>query len=245
MPVKPGLSEKSQRISVLCACGKKLATDAKYAGREAKCPSCGESIAIPSASARVAPPRTRSKSQPRVAADGRRRAIPRWSLALLVVIGATAAIYFVARSRDLSPFGVAIPGAIAADKSEDSQAVADIEALGGRFVRDEKQPGRPITAVGFRGRPFEDKDVHVLASLKDLTYVDLNHTQITDAGLKELVEIESVTALDLTGTKVTDAGLKELQKLKNLTTLSLAGTKITEGGLKEFKKSRPSVKIIR
>jgi Leucine-rich repeat (LRR) protein len=245
MPVKPGLPEKSQRISVVCSCGKKLVAGVKHSGKQAKCPACGEPIAIPSVSARVAPPLRRAKSEPSVAAGNRRPVMAHWSLSILVVIGATAVIYFVAKSKGQSPFDVANAGTIVADKLEDSQAIREIEGLGGRFVRDDKLPGRPVTAVGFRNGQFEDKNVQVLVSLKNLKYINLDHTQITDAGLKKIVELKNLSALDLTGTKITDAGLKELQDLKQLTTLSLAGTKIADSGLKEFKKSLPNVNIIR
>ena len=47
---------------------------------------------------------------------------------------------------------------------------------------------------------------------------------LNDAGLKELAALKNLTTLNLSHTNVTDAGLKELAALKNLTTLNLSGT---------------------
>ena len=67
----------------------------------------------------------------------------------------------------------------------------------------------------------------------DTTTLDLGHTEVTDAGLKELAPLQNLTTLSLRDTKVTDAGLKELAPLKNLTTLDLPRS-VTDAGLKEL-----------
>ncbi len=71
--------------------------------------------------------------------------------------------------------------------------------------------------------------------------LDLYHTKITDAGLKELAPLKNLHYLNLDATKITDAGLKELASLKNLRSLSLHASplptsqlKVTEAGLKEL-----------
>ena len=75
-----------------------------------------------------------------------------------------------------------------------------------------------------------------LKDLKNLTWLDLSGTYITDAGLKELKDLKNLTWLNLSGTDITDAGLKELKNLKNLTTLYLKCTWVTDAGLKELKR---------
>jgi hypothetical protein len=69
---------------------------------------------------------------------------------------------------------------------------------------------------------------------QQVTWLDLNRTDITDAGLKELVALPNLTALDLTYSKIGDAGLKELFALKKLVRIDLSGTKVTVAGLKEL-----------
>ena len=57
--------------------------------------------------------------------------------------------------------------------------------------------------------------------------------KLTKAELKEL------TFLSLVATKITDAGLKDVAKLQNLLTLDLRGTKITKADVAELKKALP------
>ena len=54
-------------------------------------------------------------------------------------------------------------------------------------------------------------------------------TRAKAAGGKRPARPEDVASLDLNGTQVTDAGLKELAWLKNLTALTLFGTKVSVG----------------
>ena len=124
---------------------------------------------------------------------------------------------------------------IATDNLDESQAIREIERIGGTIKRDDKLPGRPVTAVDFsRSLGFGDKDLYVLKTLKKLTTLNLSFTQITDVGLKELRELNNLTALNLSFTRITGAGLKELKELKNLTSLDLIDTHIMGTGLKEL-----------
>ena len=74
------------------------------------------------------------------------------------------------------------------------------------------------------------------ADLEKVTDLNLNATQITDAGLKDIAKLQNLTILSLFDTKITDAGLIEVAKLKSLTRLILGFTKITDAGLKEVAK---------
>ena len=86
----------------------------------------------------------------------------------------------------------------------------------------------------------------VLAKLPDpgvAFELDLGHTRVMDAGLKELSGLKSLQALNLYRTLITDAGLKELAELKSLHYLALSGTKVTEAGVGELRKLRPDLTI--
>jgi hypothetical protein len=81
-----------------------------------------------------------------------------------------------------------------------AEAVRAIERVGGKVIRDEKAPGKPVIAVF------------------------LNTPAMTDAGLEVLGELKQLQELDLTGSRVTASGLKELAGLQQLQTLHIGVT---------------------
>ncbi len=78
------------------------------------------------------------------------------------------------------------------------------------------------------------KDRERPQSADDVVSLNLNSTNVTDAGLKELAVFENLNSLYLYDVGVTDAGLRELASCKNLTSLVLRGTKVTDTGLKQL-----------
>ena len=62
---------------------------------------------------------------------------------------------------------------------------------------------------------------------------ELDEWQVTDASMKDIASLKQLTALNLLGTKITDARLKELVSLKRLTSLDLSSTFVTDAGLKD------------
>jgi Planctomycete cytochrome C. len=82
----------------------------------------------------------------------------------------------------------------------------------------------------------KDKDVQALTALKkQLVWLKMGNTQITDKALSIISDCHHITELDLTNTKITDEGLKALQSLNDLQTLNLVGTKISAKGLAALK----------
>ncbi len=121
-----------------------------------------------------------------------------------------------------------------ADDAED-RAVEAVTKLGGRVVRDGKDPAKPVVSLNCRGANFSDENLkEVLSGLKGLRTLNLGATKVTDAGLKELAALKDLETLHLCYTGITDAGVKELAGLKNLKTLGLLETKVTDAGLKEL-----------
>ncbi len=81
-----------------------------------------------------------------------------------------------------------------------------------------------------------------LKGLKQLRELDLNGSQVTDAGLKVLgQELPALETLKLSGTAVTDAGLTEsLALMESLKRLDLRGTKVSPEVLKTWREAKPS-----
>jgi hypothetical protein len=66
--------------------------------------------------------------------------------------------------------------------------------------------------------------------------------------MKHLAKLKSLCRLDLQNTEVTDAGLKELASLKSLTRLYLSDFKgrsdrVTKAGVKELQQALPNCRI--
>jgi internalin A len=155
-------------------------------------------------------------------------------------------------------FLLAAPGVVHADAASD--AVQAVEKVGGRVIRDDTDPGKPVVNVIFQGgkeqvtdalphlkafpklqalsfpyvKSLDDKGSQHLAKLTGLKSLTLVGTSLTDAGLKNLADLANLERLELAGTPVTDAGLKHLAGLKKLRYLGLNATAVTGDGLKDL-----------
>ena len=98
-----------------------------------------------------------------------------------------------------------------ADDAED-KSVKAVEDLGGKVVRDDKAPGKPVVQVSLAGSDVADAGLKDLTGLKSLQQLDLSETAVTDAGLKALAAFKELRLLRLSFTKTTDAGVADLQK---------------------------------
>jgi hypothetical protein len=98
--------------------------------------------------------------------------------------------FTAAKAAPSNTGGHKTPAMVIADSGQ-SQAIAEIEARGGKVVRDPSDPRRPAISVvftGVDGRQFTgpmDADMQLLKGLDDL---NLGTTQVTDNGLEALRE---------------------------------------------------------
>ena len=98
------------------------------------------------------------------------------------------------------------------------------------FLRNQKE----LRFIDVAHTPVSDKSVAELAKLENLSSVSLRGTKITDGGLKSLATLPDLLSLDLGDTLVSDAGLKHVKQISGLAILRLDGTKITDAGLQEL-----------
>jgi eukaryotic-like serine/threonine-protein kinase len=96
------------------------------------------------------------------------------------------------------------------------------------------EPLPRLTQMWLGGDRFDDDVVRPLGRLRGLTFLVLDTTPVTDAGVAGLVELKKLTALGLPRSKVTDAGLKHLARLPELHILNLDGTAVTDAGLEQL-----------
>jgi hypothetical protein len=105
---------------------------------------------------------------------------------------------------------------------------------------------RPDTAVLQMANPdVTDATLDHLAGLTKLTELDLNYTQVTDAGLAKLKALPLKT-LRLRETKITDEGFREhLMPREALMELDLTDTAVKSSTAREWKNAKPDRKYLK
>jgi beta-lactamase regulating signal transducer with metallopeptidase domain/NADPH-dependent 7-cyano-7-deazaguanine reductase QueF-like protein len=81
---------------------------------------------------------------------------------------------------------------------------------------------------------INDEAAERIATLHDLTSLELVYTKITDYGLKKIAELPALARLNLDSQVVTDAGIGHLKKLPNLQHISLRATHLTDASLRHL-----------
>jgi RNA polymerase sigma factor (sigma-70 family) len=134
----------------------------------------------------------------------------------------------------------------------EQQAIAALQAVGGRIVFDKSQPGEPVVGVYLLSRQVTDRDFEHLRefkSLKTLVVPGLSGAAMKEvrglkslerlrarpeiqAGVKDLAELKNLRELDLEGFE--EEGLADLRELKHLRVLRLTPWRATGKGLKEL-----------
>jgi hypothetical protein len=137
---------------------------------------------------------------------------------------------------------LALLSAACASRTDVAQdrAVAAVERLGGRVVRDSALEGNPVVKADLSGTLVTDGDLAALQGLAQLHHVVLRKTAITDAGLPLLFSAGKLRNLELEHTSISDAGLSQIERLTSLRDLRLAGTHISDAGLAHL---RPLTKL--
>jgi RNA polymerase sigma factor (sigma-70 family) len=121
-----------------------------------------------------------------------------------------------------------VPAAGAEDEQE--RAIAEIRRLGGQVYIEGSPEDRAVRVV-LQYAKLRDGDLACLKGVRQLRYLSLYGSQVTDAGLAHLQRLTTLQDLDLAVTKVTDGGLAKLKGLKQLQSLNLLATNISDAGL--------------
>ncbi len=88
-----------------------------------------------------------------------------------------------------------------------------------------------------------DIGISKLAGLHQLTWYNLDNTQLTDAGLDHLSGMKELTFLHLGSTGVSDAGMPKLTGLTKLKDLKVTRTSVTEAGAKQLTDQLPGLTV--
>jgi mono/diheme cytochrome c family protein len=90
---------------------------------------------------------------------------------------------------------------------------------------------------------ISDKDLSSLPKLSSLTRLYLERTAITDKGIEQLKTLTELQYLNLSGTKITAAGLEKLKELKKLKQIYLYQTTIKGNEWTQLIQNFPDTKI--
>jgi hypothetical protein len=80
--------------------------------------------------------------------------------------------------------------------------------------------------------------------LKELRYLNLASTKVSDKGLKFIVGLKNLRDLNLASTKISDEGLKLIAQLSNLEDVDIGGTAVTRTGANWLHKALPKTAIM-
>ena len=95
-----------------------------------------------------------------------------------------------------------------------------------------------LDGLGLNHTDLTDEGLKKLSGLKHLDVLEVGGTRITDAGLKRLENLPELSVLSLNRTAVTDAGMHDVARFSSLLQLHLAGTKVTDAGIKPLHRLR-------
>ena len=106
-----------------------------------------------------------------------------------------------------------------------------------------KQLSKQIVWLKLANTNISDAAMQSVGQLTHLTRLDLSNTNVADAGVKQLANLSSLQYLNLVNTKVTDASIAQLKGIKTLRELFLYKTSISQSGYDNIKKLFPKTMI--
>ncbi|TKK65566.1 hypothetical protein FC093_19810 [Ilyomonas limi] len=106
-----------------------------------------------------------------------------------------------------------------------------------------QQLNKQIVWLKLANTNISDAALQTVEQLTQLTRLDLSNTGVTDAGLKQLTPLSNLQHLNLVNTKVTIEGITSLKNIKTLKELYLYKTGINQSGYTDLKKIFPHTTI--
>ncbi|GAC1440438.1 MAG: ribonuclease inhibitor [Sediminibacterium sp.] len=105
----------------------------------------------------------------------------------------------------------------------------------GAVVMQVAQGSNYLTADFINAAGISDRDIQLLLPLKkQLVWLKLGNTKITDNALLPIAQCTNLTQLQLNNTAITDKGVGALKSLNKLQWLNLVGTKVSAMGIKQL-----------
>ena len=106
----------------------------------------------------------------------------------------------------------------------------ELESLG-LFIFKDKKDNQIIEISGNKNKKIRDSHLKFIGSLKEITDLSLEETQITEEGIRYISKLPKLEWLNLYKTKINNRSLKEIAKIKSLKLLPIGSTKVTDEGM--------------
>lgn len=117
------------------------------------------------------------------------------------------------------------------DGSNPAAEQPDASRLEALFMARGSRPAPRAIFVRLYGEQFDDRDLKLVALLRDIEGVSVASGRVTDEGLQQLCGLQRLGRLWLLGTQVTGRGLACIARLPALRYLNLGGSPVGDDGL--------------
>jgi eukaryotic-like serine/threonine-protein kinase len=209
------------------------------------------------ASDTAASSREPDKKMPATPASGGKKSGPRWPWAVgagaLFAALVAGGVIIIIKNKDGTETKIEVPDdATVTIKGKDGKVLAKVgpavKSPPAAAISDREAAEWVIAQVGVVRANGADTDIKAAADLPKelftLTFVNLENSKVTDAGLAHLKDLTGLIYLNLSSTALTDAGLEHLKSLRSLTTLNLYETKVTDAGLAHLKELKGLTSLV-
>ncbi len=153
------------------------------------------------------------------------------------------------QTEKIKPVLAGLQNSVIEKKSITSVPAAPVEKADEAAIKKLKERGIVIMPVALGSNyllanfvsadHITDKELALLLPLKkQLVWIKLNDTKITDTAAAVLLQCSQLTRLELMNTGFTDKGLSQLAALQQLQLVNLVGTKVTAAGILSLKNAK-------
>ena len=107
------------------------------------------------------------------------------------------------------------------------KASKELESLG-LFIFKDKKDNQIIEISGNKNKNIRDSHLKFIGSLKEITDLSLEETQITEEGIRYISKLPKLEWLNLYKTKINNRSLKEIAEKKSPKILPIGSTNVTD-----------------
>jgi uncharacterized membrane protein len=149
----------------------------------------------------------------------------------------------------LASVRAAVPGAlktiVPGERELEYTAAVAGAAFGDADLAKLSAVGRDLVWLDLSRTAVTDAGLKAVAAMPNLEHLDLRETAVGDAGVAALAPLANLRTLGLYGTAVSDEGLPSIQRLAGVTRLYVGGTRVTDSGVAALRKARKDLSVAR